>query len=104
MRVVSVRSRVLLTIPFGANFVSSASEMTFSFPGSIKGFSLMSRVSHGSHLKCLMQVKQERLFPGGVLSTVKHPGLVPVLALIRPNSVATEHSTSRETRSQRSCL
>ena len=57
-RVVSVRSNVRLTMPLGANLVSSASETTFSVAGSIKGFSLISQMSHESERECLMQVKQ----------------------------------------------
>lgn len=57
IREFTVRSNVRLTMPFGANWVSSASDRIFSCAASNKGFSLMRQISHGHALWELTQVK-----------------------------------------------
>jgi hypothetical protein len=42
MREFAVRNNVRLTMPLGANLVSSASDTTFAAPESMTGFSFMS--------------------------------------------------------------
>jgi len=56
-RAAGVRNRVRLTMPFGANCVSWASEMTFSLPASINGCSLMPATYATSPARALMQIK-----------------------------------------------
>src|ERR1039457_4582714 len=57
MRECAVRSSVRLTMPLAANLVSSASDRIFSRATSIKGFSLMRRLSHSRARRELTQVK-----------------------------------------------
>ena len=57
-RSVGVRSKVRLTMPFGANCVSCASEMIFSLPASISGCSLMPATYARSPARALMQIKE----------------------------------------------
>src|ERR1017187_7524681 len=60
-----VRSSVRLTMPFAANLVSSASDRIFSCATSIKGFSLMRRLSHKCGWRELTQVKLDADSAGG---------------------------------------
>src|ERR1035441_9588580 len=60
-----VRSSVRLTMPFAANLVSSASDRIFSCATSIKGFSLMHRLSHRRARRELTQVKLSADSAGG---------------------------------------
>jgi hypothetical protein len=58
VRKFAVRSSMRLTMPLAANLVSSGSDRIFPRAGSIKGFSLMLKVSHKQSLRDLTQIKQ----------------------------------------------
>src|SRR5665213_1701765 len=62
-REVGVRSSVRLTMPFAANWVSLASDRIFSCATSIRGFSLMGKLSHERIWPALTYVKPLAFWP-----------------------------------------